>query len=139
MSIAATIKHDLRSRIRSGQQLPAELTLGSLAEHYGVSFQPVREAVEDLVAEGFLNGGSNRRLTAATGRAIPSGANEPVPEPPPPSARDVLKIVEYDVVHLSIKGEAVYLREEAAAERYGISRSAMRNVLHELVGRGLLK
>jgi DNA-binding GntR family transcriptional regulator len=139
MSIAASIKHDLRARISSGQELPADLTLGSLAKHYGVSFTPVREAVEDLVAEGFLSKGSNRRLTAVTGSQLPTDMDTFAPEPLPAPQRDVLKLVEYDVVHLSIKGEAIYLREEAAAERFGVSRSAMRNVFHELAGRGLLK
>lgn len=41
-------------------------------------------------------------------------------------------------MHLSLKGEPVYLREEATAEKYDISRSAIRNILHRLAGEGIL-
>jgi len=140
MSITSYVKQDLRSRLRSGQQLPAELTLESLADHYEVSFTPVRAAVAELVAEGVLLKGANRRLIAAPRPASANGGSaervaETAPEPP----RDLLKIVESDLVRLSLRGEAAFLREEAAAQRYAVSRSAIRNVFHRLAGLGLLR
>lgn len=39
---------------------------------------------------------------------------------------------------LSLEGEPVYLREEATAEKYGLSRSAVRNIFHRLAGSGML-
>jgi DNA-binding GntR family transcriptional regulator len=41
-------------------------------------------------------------------------------------------------VQLSLRGDAAYLREEATAEKYAISRSVMRNILHRLAGEGML-
>jgi DNA-binding GntR family transcriptional regulator len=139
MSIAQYVKEDLRSRLRSGQPLPTELTLESLAGHYEVSFTPVRAAVAELIAEGMLVKGANRRLVAAPLAAQANGERgklppEALPEPP----RDLLKVVEGDLIRMSLEGKAVFLREEAAAGRYGISRSAIRNIFHRLAGMGLL-
>jgi len=41
-------------------------------------------------------------------------------------------------VQLNLQGEPIYLREEATAEKYNISRSAIRNILHRLAGEGVL-
>ncbi len=139
MSISAYIKSDLQVRLRNGQELPAELTLESLAEHYEVSFTPVREAVKQLVAEGWLQKGANRRLTVVVPPALmaePDAVTTDVaPEPP----RDLMNIIEQDLVRLSLQGEAVQIREEAAAQRYGVSRSAVRNIFHRFAGAGLLE
>jgi DNA-binding GntR family transcriptional regulator len=139
MSISAYIKSDLQVRLRNGQELPAELTLESLAEHYEVSFTPVREAVKQLVAEGWLQKGANRRLTVVVPPVLaaePAAVTTDVaPEPP----RDLMNIIEQDLVRLSLQGEAVQIREEAAAQRYGISRSAVRNIFHRFAGAGLLE
>jgi DNA-binding GntR family transcriptional regulator len=103
-----------------------------------VSFTPVRAAVAELVAEGVLLKGANRRLvpapSAACTKSKPGSPANSLPVPP----RDLLKVVETDLIRLSLEGEAVFLREEAAAQRYGASRSAMRNVFHRLAGLGLL-
>lgn len=120
--------------MRSGQQPPTELTLESLADHYEVSFTPVRAAVAELVAEGVLLKGVNRRLVAAPIPAHVLRSPSELPEPP----RDLLKVVESDLIRLSLDGEAAFLREEAAAQRYGVSRSAIRNIFHRLAGLGLL-
>lgn len=139
MSISQYIKDDLQARLRSGREVPAEWTLESLAEHYDVSFTPVRSAVRQLVAEGWLEKGANRRLTPRIPAGQPvigqGGESGPLPEPP----RDLMEVVEHDLVRLSLKGEAILLREEAAAQRYGISRSAVRNIFHRLAGAGLLE
>ncbi len=140
MSITSFVKQDLRSRLRSGRELPAGLTLESLADHYEVSFTPVRAAVAELVMEGVLLKGANRRLVPAPGAAESHGSpadvsEESIPKPP----RDLLKLVEGDLVEFSFEREAVFLREEAAAQRYQVSRSAIRNVFHRLAGLGLLR
>lgn len=139
MSITAYIKRDLQSRLSTGRELPAELTLESLSEHYEVSFTPVRAALKELVAEGWLQKGKNRRLSPASTapeRCVsPASASDPLPEPP----RDLMEVIEQDLVRLSLQGAAVQLREEAAAQRYGVSRSAVRNVFHRLAGAGLLE
>ena len=54
MSIASFAKQDLWSRLRFGQQLPAELTLESMADHNSRRFAPVGAAAAEFVLEGGL-------------------------------------------------------------------------------------
>jgi DNA-binding GntR family transcriptional regulator len=42
------------------------------------------------------------------------------------------------MVQLSFQGKPVYLRENAMADKYGIGRSTIRDVLHRLAGQGIL-
>ncbi|WP_146392013.1 GntR family transcriptional regulator [Allorhodopirellula solitaria] len=136
MSITSYIKNDLAAQLRSGQESPVQLTLDSLAGHYQVSLTPVRAAVAELIEEGLLQKGENNRLTVArpSGKR-PRADHEPrSPEPP----RDPYDDIANDLVQLSLSGEPVYLREEVTAEKYGISRSAIRNILHRLAGEGVL-
>ncbi|TWT84304.1 Xylose operon regulatory protein [Planctomycetes bacterium CA13] len=62
MTISSYIEQDLEARIRSGER-PPKLTIGALAQHYGVSFSPVRAAVNQLVARCVLVREANGRLT----------------------------------------------------------------------------
>jgi DNA-binding GntR family transcriptional regulator len=136
MSIAAYIKDDLAARLKSDRKLPIQLTLVSLAEHYQVSFTPVRTAVAELIGEGLLEKGANHRLRASTPPRTGKRARRR-PKPPDPP-RDPFDAIANDLVQLSMQGEPVFLREEATAEKYNISRSAVRNLLHRLAGEGML-
>jgi DNA-binding GntR family transcriptional regulator len=136
MSIASYIKDDLAARLESGRELPVQLTLESLAEHYNVSFTPVRAAVAELVEIGLLEKGRNGRLSANSPPNVGARARRAAKLPEPP--RDPFEIIASDLVQLSLQGEPVYLREEATSEKYGISRSAIRNILHRLAGEGML-
>lgn len=136
MLITTYIKGDLSARLKSGQELPTPLTIGALAEHYKVSFTPVRSAMAELIDEGLLKKGPNRRLVAVSPRNNGSRTHQPLKLPEPP--RDPFAIISRDLVQLCLEGEPVYLREEATAEKYGISRSAIRNILHRLAGEGVL-
>lgn len=112
------------------------LTLDSLAGHYDVSLTPVRAAVAELIDEGLLEKGANNRLTAAASR---HKGNQSRRKPKPPEMpRDEYEVIAGDLVRLSLRGEPKYLREEATAEMYDISRSAIRNILHRLAGEGVL-
>ncbi len=136
MSIASYIRDDLAARLKSGRDLSTQLTLDSLAEYYDVSFTPVRTAVSELIDEGLLEKGPNRRLTASVPSDKQNSRKRKQRPPTPPS--DPFETISRDLVHLSLKGEPVYLREEATAEKYDISRSAIRNILHRLAGEGML-
>lgn len=142
MSITSYIKNDLAAKLRSGRVAPVQLTLDSLAGHYKVSLTPVRAAVAELIDEGLLEKGENHRLTA-TSQAGASSSERHDPTQVPESAspelpRDPYDVIANDLVQLSLSGEPVYLREEVTAEKYGISRSAIRNILHRLAGEGVL-
>lgn len=136
MSIANYIREDLAARLTSGQELPAALTLDSLAEYYQVSFTPVRTAVAELIDKGLIRKGPNRRLTPC--RRPTAGAQTAAVAPLPQPPRDPYEVIANDLVRLSLEGKAVYLREEATAKQYDISRSAVRNILHRLAGSGML-
>lgn len=140
MSISARIARDLKKRLRFEQPLSTPLTLDALSAHYDVSVTPVRAAIAELLGEGVLIKGANRRLVpspAAMEPGEPNESGEESAEPIEPSG-DLLKRIEHDLVRLSLSKQAVPLREEAAARKYGISRSSLRNILNRLAGRGLL-
>jgi DNA-binding GntR family transcriptional regulator len=136
MSIAAYIKDDLTARLLSGRELPIQLTLDSLADHYKVSLTPVRSAVAGLIDEGLLEKTPNRRLTARTQQKVNARARRlpKLPEPP----RDPFEVIANDLIVLSFQGKPVYLREKATAKKYGIGRSAIHDILHRLAGKGIL-
>ena len=136
MSISTYIKNDLAAQLRSGRDAPVQLTLDSLAGHYKVSLTPVRAAVAKLIDEGLLQKGENNRLTATSrlGKKRSASRESQPPELPP----DPYDVIADDLVQLSLSGEPVYLREEVTAEKYGISRSAIRNILHRLAGESVL-
>jgi DNA-binding GntR family transcriptional regulator len=136
MTITAHIRDDLRFRVEAGGDLPKPLTLESIAKLYGVSFTPVRTAVAELIEDGLLKKGGNRRLVLQT---PPKNGRRKARLPPPlPRPRDLHTVISNDLIKLSLKGEPIYLREEAMAEKYDVSRSAIRNVFHQLAGSGML-
>ncbi len=140
MTLAQYIERDLGERVRRRRGLPEPLTLAALAEHYQVSVTPVRQAVDSLVAQGVLRKGDNRRLVP--GRPTRGKATQGTRRRsarPPESAEATTRRIREDLVRASLRGRARFLREEASAKRYGISRSALRNVFHELAGQGLLE
>jgi len=139
MSISSYIRDDLSVRLRTSQELPVELTLDSLASFYNVSFTPVRAAVAELIENGLLEKGSNRRLARSSNIELQASTGSDTPALPQ-RPREPFEIVRDELVRLSLKGgETVYLREETTAEKHGISRSAIRNIFHRLAGSGLLE
>ncbi|QDV49507.1 GntR family transcriptional regulator [Gimesia fumaroli] len=136
MSLKNYIKNDLEVRLRNGEDLPAQLTLESLSEHYEVSFSPVRTALAELVEEGLLQKGANRRLVLNTEQIKPlkRGKKSVLPEPPV----DMFEVITNDFVKLSLQGEPIDIREEVTARKYNISRSSLRIILNRLAGTGIL-
>lgn len=135
MSIATFIKEDLAEHLVSGRDLPVQLTFDSLAEHYNVSYTPVRIALAELIDEGLLVRGSNRRLTPAPpNKKVRRHCTAKLPVRP----ADQYGAVANDLVQLSFNGEPVFLREEATGEKYGISRSAIRVIFQRLATEGML-
>jgi DNA-binding GntR family transcriptional regulator len=133
MSIATFIKQDLIANIRSGQLGPDRLTLDALSKRYRVSATPVRMAVRELIEEKYLKKGENGRLAIQYDSSGSSTAA--LPEEP----TDWGQVIANDLVQLSLEGVPVLLREETTAEKYGISRSSIRQIFHRLAGRGILQ
>ena len=76
MSLAETIERDLADRIQSGRALPARLTLGALADAYGVSATPVRTAVDGLVRRRLVRRDGSGRLSVRGGERCDATAIE---------------------------------------------------------------
>jgi DNA-binding GntR family transcriptional regulator len=132
MSIATFIKQDLIANIRTGQLGSERLTLGELSKRYSVSVTPVRAAVRELVEERYLKKDDNGRL--AINSDSPAGSAAAPQEP-----TDWSEVITNDLVQLSLHGAPVLLREETTAEKYGISRSSIREIFYQLAGRGILE
>jgi DNA-binding GntR family transcriptional regulator len=136
MTVANYIERDLTARIVSGPDLPAELSLPALSAQYGVSFTPVRVALRKLIEAGLVERKSNGRVAVVfrPRKATPADA---LPQPErSPTFEDVLA---EEIIQRSLRGENGFLREEATAERYGIGRTALRQVFGRLAGRGLIE
>jgi len=133
MLISDYVKRDLEFRIRSGSDLPEKLTLGAIAEIYGVSATPVRLALEELVAENLIIRQENGRLKLnAPERKRRAGA-------PPARPTEWEDVLARELILMSLRGEGGFVREEAMAERHGIGRTLLRRVFARLAGGGLLE
>lgn len=147
MTIKEFIKADLKQRISSGENLDGKLTLTGLSEHYAVSATPVRQAVQDLVKEQYLERRANGRL-AHPGKAQHVEGQETrlreahcnaSSEQNPASTASAEAKITTEIIRRSLLGEAGFLREEAAAEEFAVGRSVLRRVFSTLAGRGLLE
>lgn len=137
MTLAQHIERDLRERILTGRT-PVSLTLDALAHEYEVSHMPVREALAALVEEKLLvrarKGGPleiDRARAAKLAQAPPTEDRE--------ASIDWSGELGEEVVRLSLHGYDGYLRENATASRFGISRATVRSVFLRLSGRGMLE
>ena len=131
MSVTDRVYNDLRARIASGAALPSALTIPALSGAYEVSFTPVRAALARLIREGYVKKGSNGRCEVTD-----RGDHRPLPPQPEPIELD--SVVAADLVGRSLRGDAGFLREHATAKRFGVGRTALRQVLGRLAGRGLV-
>lgn len=131
MRMASYIREDLKERISSGS-LPPRLTLEELSRAYGVSVTPVRAALQELVRERFLRKRANGRVELSPDR--PKGSRRRVESP---AHRE--RLLAAEVLRHSLRGDAVYLREEAVASRHGMGRTVVRQAFGRLVASGILE
>lgn len=138
MTMAGYIAADLRRRL-GGRQPPPPLTLQALAAEYEVSLTPVRAAIRQLLAEGLLQRRNNGRLSIGRRRPPRPRGAAPLPDRPSVLSQTLQRQAAADVVAHSLRGQACFLREEEAAARYGVGRTALRQAFHRLAGQGLLE
>jgi DNA-binding GntR family transcriptional regulator len=137
MTLADLVYEDLASRIESKEALPCKLTFSALAKHYKVSLTPVRTAVSRLVSEGYLKTLDNGRLQV--GENPPPAKARPKRSVPIDLPSDREAAIRADLIRMSLRGDTRYIREAAAAARYGIGRTVLRPILSRLAGQGLLE
>lgn len=138
-TITDFIKQDLRARLGRDAGLPARLTLHALAAHYQVSTTPVRLALRDLIDEQILSKEENGQLRVNVDTRATSADEAIVPPVRAFHATDVEKGLVQEILRTSLSGREEYLREEATAERFGIGRTLLRQVLGRLAGKGLIQ
>ncbi len=139
-TITDYIRRDLRARLQSEHDLPEDLTLVALSQRYRVSLTPVRFAVRDLVAEQLLVKRPNGQLAINPHRNRRAGSNESLGPPCPPSDLGELESTFIgEVIRMSLRGDTAYLREESTAERLGVGRAVLRQLLNRLQGKGLIE
>lgn len=137
LTLTNYIKADLISRLSRDELSPESLTLAALSDHYQVSVTPIYNAINELINEGYLYREKNRRLYVnkeKIGEAISAGQT---PQPAPPE--DHYKLITDDLLAMSLKGDSLFLRETASAQKYGISRTNLRNIFNRLAGDGVLE
>jgi DNA-binding GntR family transcriptional regulator len=135
--LADYIRADLGQRIRSGEAIPARLSLIELGRHYGVSVTPLRTAVNGLIEDGLITKLPNRRLEVSGPRRRTRTARKPVPAPPTPSHWDetLLKTI----MQASLCRRATYVREQALSRELRIGRSIIRQTFNRFAGAGLIE
>ena len=124
-TLARFIAEDLRANPLDPK---TPLTLAGLAERYGVSLTPVRQAVQELLSVGVLEKTPTGRLRLGTS----------TPTLPPIALRQWEDDLRQEILTRSLRGESDFLREEALAERFAVGRTALRHVLSRLAGQGFL-
>lgn len=133
MTIAEYIERDLESKIRSGSDMPAKMTIGAIADQYGVSQTPVRLAFECLIDKNLVVKQDNGRLRLNQrlhGKKQVSPPSKPV---------DWESVLAKEILLLSLTSDDCFLREEAMAEKHNIGRTLLRRVFHRLAGGGLIE
>lgn len=139
------IKRDLTERLGGGETDPSRLTLAALADRYGVSHKPVRQAIDELVAEGLLVRNHDGRVSVDPRRSkiskksqvLARTNNNPI-DSPLDRARRVEDRLAKEAIAASLRRNGGYLREEATARRLGVGRTVVRHAFGRLCGRGLL-
>ncbi len=137
-TLAHYVEEDLRRRIQAGQDIPYPLTLAGLSHCYGVSFAPVRSALNALIEEGLIRKKEhNGRLEVNADKVGTKKSYRPIASPPKSTDWDRVFIKE--VMLASLSGSATYLREEALAEKHRTGRSIIRSALSRFAGAGLIE
>lgn len=139
MNISSYIAEDLREAIRSGVNIPDDLTLAGLAKRYDTSVMPVRVAVDELVGDKFLIKQSNGRLRvneSRIGRRRRGNGKKSKRVAPPV---DWYKRISEDIVRQSLQQQTEALTIDGTAEKHGIGRSIAQKVLIRLAGEGLIE
>lgn len=137
MSLKEFIRDDLLRRIESGEDVAAHLSLAGLSRHYGVSFTPLRAALDDLVRRGYLTRKPNRRL-CLNGRRVRTRA-APRRVAVPRTASDWDAVLLKEVTLASLQRRPLYLREERLARKLGVGRSIVRHALSRFSGARLIE
>lgn len=142
MTITEKIIESIKQLVRSGADLPFDLTHTSIAQYYEVSLTPARNAVIALVDEGVILRKPNGRLCIKSKKAKGATTGKPhsmVPGAKPALQKEWHNAIIREVINLSINQNSDYLREEATATQFNVSRTVVRQLFSHLAGAGLME
>lgn len=142
MTITEKIITSIKELISSGTDLPFDLTHTSIAQYYEVSLTPARNAVIALVDEGVILRKPNGRLcikSKKTGGAATNQSCSKALDAKPKLQKEWHNAIIREVINLSIKQNSDYLREEATAAKFNVSRTVVRQLFSHLAGAGLME
>ncbi|TWT34845.1 GntR family transcriptional regulator [Blastopirellula retiformator] len=134
MSLSERIVEELSDRIHSREGLPEPFSIASVARLFDVSASPVRTAFDQLVEEGLLVRDATGRLTPNPDRKAKRRVQRSEPREPALEVR----IREF-IIRRSLAGDDSFLREEATAEMFRVSRTVLRHWLGKLAGQGFIE
>lgn len=138
--MSATLSQQIEAKIRAvvskGGKPPFRLTLIAIAEYFEVSIQPVRTAVDILLADRWLLRGAGGKLVMNPDKKGAAFKALDTDEKPRPNLDEELERI---IIQRSLRGEEVFLREEETAELLGVGRTILRAGLIRMNGRGLLE
>ena len=134
MKLSSHIQNDLGSQLMSNS-LTVPLTMDGLSQHYGVSYTPIRQALNRLIEDGLIRKKTNGRLEPLK---LSNQKNIEISKYEPSQERIQSTQITEELVQLSLSGKEIFVREEATARKYNISRSSLRQVLQRLAGEGLV-
>jgi DNA-binding GntR family transcriptional regulator len=134
VKLSSRIQKDLSAQLRSNS-LSIPLTMDGLSQHYGVSYTPIRQALDGLIQDGLLRKKENGRLELIETfkQHTYEARSFKIEDIPDPSIEITRKLIE-----LSLSGKEIFVREEITARRHGLSRSSLRQILQRLAGEGLI-
>ena len=109
--------------------------MDGLSQHYGVSYTPIRQALDGLIQDGLLRKKENGRLELIETfkQHTYEARSFKIEDIPDPSIEITRKLIE-----LSLSGKEIFVREEITARKHGLSRSSLRQILQRLAGEGLV-
>ena len=134
MKLSSRIQNDLGSQLMNNS-LSVPLTIDGPIQHYGVSYTPIRQALNRLIEDGLIRKKTNGRLEPLK---LSNQKNIEISKYEPSQERIHSTQITEEIVQLSLSGKEIFVREEATARKYNISRSSLRQVLQRLAGEGLV-
>tara|TARA_B110000003_G_scaffold52498_1_gene52089 strand:- start:5376 stop:6239 length:864 start_codon:yes stop_codon:yes gene_type:complete len=134
VKLSSRIQNDLGSQLMNNS-LSVPLTMDGLSQHYGVSYTPIRQALDGLIEDGLIRKKENGRL-----ELIKPNKQKSIEISTYESSQDRIPCTQIteELVQLSLSGKEIFVREEATAKKYNISRSSLRQFLQRLAGEGLI-
>jgi DNA-binding GntR family transcriptional regulator len=134
MNLTEKIEKDIISHLAAGKK-PCQMTVASLASHYEVSSTPIRIAISTLIDSGIIVKLPNGRLQTV----LDFESSEILKETESSVEKDPYELILRAIVEKSLSQVEEFIREESTAEKFGLSRSAVREIFLRISGQGILE